>query len=136
MQVSHRQHFFHAALFWSLTGFLLGFFGVKWVWHGFAAPAAYGWLVFCFFIGLLKGEVAIGKAGKKAVVRIKNLPEKSSFHQVFTKGQWMIVFGMMFLGMLIRFSGIDKSYRGLVLATIGVALLWASRFFWRETCHL
>lgn len=113
----------------------MGFFGIQWVWNGFHLPLVYLWLALCLIIGIFKGEVAIGKAAKKTVLRINTLPDQTPFYQVFTKGQWAIVFGMMALGMLIRFSGIDKSYRGLVLATVGVALLWASRFFWKATCR-
>lgn len=134
MRVTRKQHFFHAALFWTAVGAVLGFFGVKWVWLGFDPKWAFIWLATCAAIGLLKGEFAIGKSAKKSVVRIQNLPETSPFYQVFTKGQWMVVFGMMFLGMTIRHLHVDKAYRGLVLAAVGVALLWASRFFWKAVC--
>lgn len=134
MKITRKQHFLHAALFWTAIGLALGFFGVKWICLGFDPRWAALWLLICVAVGLLKGEFAIGKAAKKSVVRIQNLPETSPFYQVFTKGQWGIVLGMMFLGMVIRQLPIDKSYRGLVLAAVGVALLWASRYFWKAIC--
>lgn len=108
----------------------MAFFGTKWVWAGFSPKWAGIGLVICIAIGLLKGEFAIGKAGKKAIARIATLPQRSNIWQVFTPGQWGLVFGMMMLGMVIRFAGVEKNYRGLVLTVIGVALLWASRYFW------
>lgn len=131
MQVSHKQHFLNAACFWTLTGAILGFVGFKWLWSGFAQNS-WVWLLVALavLLGWAKGEFMIGKAGKKAIERIHHLPECSSFHRVFTPGQWVFVFSMMGIGMLIRFSGLDKSYRGIILAVVGVGLLWASRYFW------
>ena len=134
MNVTRKQHFWHAALFWSAVGMTLGFFGVKWVWLGFETKWALLWLAICAAVGLLKGEFAIGKSAKRSISRIQGLPERSPFYRVFPRGQWLLVFGMMFLGMLIRQLPVDKSYRGLVLAAVGVALVWASRFFWKEVC--
>ncbi|MBI4125811.1 MAG: hypothetical protein HY609_00535 [Deltaproteobacteria bacterium] len=134
MKVTRKQHFLHAALFWTAIGFALGFFGFKWVWLGFDLQWAVGWLSVCTLLGLVKGEFAIGKAARKSIARIQGLPETSPFYRVFTRGQWMVVFGMMFLGMVIRHLHIEKAYRGLVLATVGVALLWASRYFWKMAC--
>lgn len=109
----------------------MSFFGAQWVFNGFASNQALWFLGICFVLGILKGEFMIGKAGKKAIARIVTLPERSPFWQVFTPGQWGLVFGMMSLGMIIRFSGVPKHIRGLVLTAIGVALIWASRHFWR-----
>lgn len=134
MRVSRRRHVLHAALFWGVTGTVLGFFGFKWVLAGFNPPAVYFLLAAAFLLGGFKGEVAIGRAGKKAIARIQTLPDLSPFYLVFTGGQWALVFGMMLLGMAIRFSGIDKSWRGLVLLTVGTALLWGSRHFWKSAC--
>lgn len=120
----------HAAVFWTAVGMTMAYFGTKWVWAGFAPSSAAVWLAVCVAVGLLKGEFAIGKAGRRAIARIATLPERSPFWQVFTPGQWGLVFGMMALGMLIRFSGVPKNIRGLVLTVIGLALLWASRYFW------
>lgn len=135
MKVTRKQHFFHAALFWTAVGLTLGFFGVKWVWMGFDLKWAAFWLAVCTTVGLLKGEIAVAKAAKKSIARIQTLPEPSPFHRVFTKGQWMLILGMMFLGFLIRQLPVDKSYRGLVLAAVGIALVWASRYFWKEICY-
>lgn len=130
MNVTHKQHFLNAGFFWTVVGMVMAYFGTKWVWAGFPKKVALVWLVACVVVGLLKGEFVIGKAARRAIGRIDRLPERSPFFQVFTTGQWMLVFGMMMLGMVIRFSGVPKNYRGLVLSAIGFALLWASKYFW------
>lgn len=130
MKVTHKQHFVHAALFWTVIGSMMGFFGMRWVLFGFSPKWAGVILLLCVGGGVLKGEYAIGRAARKAIDRIDTLPRRSLFHEVFAKNQWLLIFGMMMLGMLIRFSGLHKSYRGVVLVIIGVALLWASRYFW------
>lgn len=131
MDVTRKQHFLNAALFWTLTGALMGFFGFKWIWLGFGAQTA-GLLAFlCAALGLLKGHFVIGKSALRSIVRIQNMPERSPFYQLFSKGTWILILGMMSLGMIIRFLHIEKAYRGLVLAAIGIALLWASRCFWK-----
>ena len=130
MNITRKQHFLNAALFWTITGGVMGFFGFKWVWHGFA-PQTAGLLVFiCATVGLLKGHFVIGKSAKRSIERVRTLPERSPFYQVFSKGTWGLVLGMMSLGMIIRHLGFEKPYRGLVLSAIGMALLWASRLFW------
>lgn len=130
MNVSRRQHLLHAATFWTAVGMVMAYFGTKWVWAGFSPSTAGIWLLVCVALGLAKGEYAIGKAGRRAIERIATLPDRSPIWQVFTPGQWGLVLGMMGLGMLIRFSGVPKNIRGLVLTVIGLALLWASRHFW------
>ena len=109
----------------------MAFFGMQWVYHGFGVPDAFWGLGICILLGGVKGEFAIGKAARRAIDRIGTLPEKSRFYALFAPKAWALIFGMMGLGMLIRFSGLDKSSRGLILTTIGVALIWGSRYFWR-----
>ena len=133
MFVTRKQHCVDAASFWSLTGAVMIFFGTQWVWIGFGAKMGTLFSLGCILLGVAKGEFAIGKAAKKAVLRIQALPEKSQFWQVFGWKQWLIVLLMMSLGMMVRVFGAPKPYRGLVLTVVGTALLWASRYFWRET---
>lgn len=134
MNITRRQHFIDAALLWTLVGSILGFFGAKWILAGFSNPWAFVFLTVCLVIGCVKGEVAIGKSAKRAIRRIEQFPEKTPFFRVFSRGQWLLVAAMMGLGMLLRMLHVDKSYRGLVLAAVGMALLWASRYFWKAAC--
>lgn len=113
----------------------MAFFGARWVWDGFGFPAVFWGLGICFFLGLLKGEFAIGKAARRAIVRITALPDNTPFYTLFAPKAWGLIFAMMGLGMALRFSGLDKSIRGLVLTVVGVGLLWASRYFWRAFFH-
>ena len=113
----------------------MGFFGFQWVWLGFE-PKTAGLLAFvAAAVGFLKGHFVIGKSAQRSIARISNLPERSPFYQLFNKGTWILILVMMGLGMTIRFLGIEKSYRGLVLSAIGIALLWASRHFWTAACR-
>ena len=129
--VTRQRHFLHAGFFWFSVGSVMAFFGMQWVYHGFGVPDAFWGLGICILLGFVKGEFAIGKAARRAIDRIGTLPEKSRFYALFAPKAWALIFGMMGLGMLIRFSGLDKSSRGLILTTIGVALIWGSRYFWR-----
>lgn len=134
MKVTRKQHFLNAALFWTMTGAAMSFFGFKWIWLGFDPKWAYLWALSAAAVGLLKGHFAIGKSARRSIVRIENLPEPSPFYQVFSKGTWGLVLGMMSLGMIIRHLHVEKAYRGLVLAIVGIALLWASKYFWNRAC--
>lgn len=135
MNVSRKQHFINAALFWTVVGAVMSFFGFQWVWFGFA-PSTAGILVFvCGTVGLLKGHFVIGKSAARSIQRIQTMPEPSPFYQLFSKGTWGLVLGMMSLGMVIRLLHVEKAYRGLVLSAIGIALLWASRLFWNAVCQ-
>lgn len=134
MNISHKQHYIYAALFWTLTGAILGFFGFKWIWLGFKPTTAGLWVFVCAAVGLLKGHFALARSARRSITRIQNLPERSPFYQVFSKGTWILILAMMGLGMLVRHLSIQKSYRGLVLATVGIALFWTSRHFWNAAC--
>lgn len=135
MQVTRKQHFLHAALFWTITGGVMGFFGFQWVWFGFQPKLALIWILICALFGLVKGHFAIGKSAKRSIIRINNLPERSPLHHLFGKGTWILILVMMSLGMVIRHLGVEKSYRGIVLAMVGTALFWASRYFWKAACQ-
>lgn len=135
MDVTRKQHFIDAALFWTITGVVMGIFGFKWVWLGFEPKTAVLLAFVAATVGLLKGHFVIAKSAKRSITRIENLPERSPFYQLFNKGTWILILAMMSLGMIIRSLGIEKSYRGLVLSAIGIALLWASRHFWNAACQ-
>lgn len=135
MDVTRKQHFINAGLFWTITGAVMGFFGFKWVWLGFESRTSLFLALVAATVGLLKGHFVIGKSARRSITRIETLPERSPFYQLFNKGTWILILAMMSLGMVIRFIGIEKSYRGLVLSAIGIALLWASRHFWNAACQ-
>ncbi|OGQ42837.1 MAG: hypothetical protein A3I70_07040 [Deltaproteobacteria bacterium RIFCSPLOWO2_02_FULL_44_34] len=134
MHISRKQHFIDAALLWTITGSALGFFGMKWVVLGFPQKWALIWIGVCIAVGFLKGHFAIARSADRAIQRIQNFPERTPFFKVFGKGQWILVTAMMGLGMILRVLHVDKSYRGIVLSIVGVALLWASREFWKAAC--
>lgn len=131
--MTKKQHLINAAIFWTLVGGVMSSVGLRWVYGGFGNPTV--WLLLAIGLGLLKGEFALGKAAKKTIARVEALPERSAFYQVFSKGQWILVGSMMFLGMAIRHSGLDKQWRGLVLGVVGIALLWGSKNIWKQACR-
>jgi len=84
-------------------------------------------------LGAVKGWFVLSKTAQKNRARIENLPHPVKAHHIFSKPFYILIAGMMLLGVLIRTW---NEYLGgyIVVAAIycgiGMALLLGSRMYW------
>jgi len=125
--VSRKSHLFLAALLWTIVGILLMRRGVLWLMVDgnvvYAVPAV--------LIGTLKSLFILDKSAKKSIDRILDLADGSCLGAVYSVKTWLLVIGMMAMGVLLRKSSIPFEIVGFLYVMVGWALFFSSRTGWK-----
>ena len=80
--------------------------------------------------GFVKGRFVLSKTTKRVVSRIVSLPDPVSFSQVYSKGYFFLIGGMVLLGMSMKYLHLPLEVRGFVDVAVGSALMnGASAYF-------
>lgn len=121
--MKHRGWIVCSGLIWALAGASLFYKGTQ---------LTSGWLVaFGLLIGLLKGQFVLAKTARRVVARIHGLSLPIAFSQVYTPAYWMLIAGMMSLGVLFRVLSIPADIRGVIDVGVGSALMHGATFYFR-----
>ncbi|MFN0065051.1 MAG: hypothetical protein ACKVOH_02305 [Chlamydiales bacterium] len=83
-------------------------------------------------IGYFKGRYVLGRTVKRQTKRIFSLPEPSHIKNIYSVGLYMLIAGMMSLGILMRFLPITPDTRGWVDVAIGTALITGALQYFRH----
>lgn len=83
------------------------------------------------FVGFLKGRFVLVKTVRRVVLRIVSLPLPIRFKDVYTSSYYLLIAGMMGLGMLFRFMPISVDFRGVIDVAIGSALINGAMLYFR-----
>ena len=122
--MKHRGWIICSGLIWVLIGTWLLYKGLRLT----STP----WIIACgLLIGFLKGRFVFPKTVQRVVGRIEALSLPIRFSQVYTPAYWMLIAGMMSLGMLFRFLPVPVDVRGLVDIAIGSALVNGATLYFR-----
>jgi hypothetical protein len=81
-------------------------------------------------LGFMKGRVVFSKTVAKTVARILTMPNPAPLSQIYTKGYYFLLGGMVLLGFLVRF--LTNDIRGFVDVTIGAALINGAMLYFRN----
>lgn len=128
---SLRTHHFLAASIWSLVGIFLmtrGYFflhAVGRLWLFLPATVA----------GTCKSIFLLDKSAAKNLSRLSGKIDGDCLGGVYSVKMWGLVAMMMFLGWLLRRSGLPGEFIGAFYVAIGWALLFSSRLLWRRAIH-
>lgn len=87
-------------------------------------------IALALLIGFAKGRFVFAKTVGKTVARILALPNPAPLSQIYTKGYYILLAGMVFLGFLVRFFPFD--IRGFIDVIIGSALINGSLLYFRQ----
>lgn len=85
-----------------------------------------------FLIGYLKGRFVLGKSAQKGVERIKSFPNPTSLGNIYSLKYYLLLGGMVALGISIKYLGIPNDIRGVVDVAIGIALLTGASIYIRH----
>ena len=77
----------------------------------------------CLMIGYAKGHFVLSRSVKTGVQRILSQPNPSEIKNLYGKKYYFLIFGMMSLGMLLRFLNLPEDIHGAIDLAIGAALL-------------
>jgi hypothetical protein len=86
-------------------------------------------LVVALGLGFVKGNFVLPKIARKNILRIEQLPEKSPIYMTFSLKSWILIGGMMLIGLIIRMLGVPNLIRGVILVAVGLALALGSRAY-------
>jgi hypothetical protein len=132
--VSRRTLVRSAAVVWTAVGALLSIRAMLWF---RASEQNVFWMILtALIVGSLKGHLAFSKLAQKNIERIYELsPHKEkicvfAFQAAFS---YLLIIGMITLGILLRLSPIPREYLAIVYLAIGIGLLYASVQYWLAT---
>jgi hypothetical protein len=98
---------------------------------GGAQQAALGLIIVGLFIGYAKGKAVLGKSARRGVARILTFPNPTQLTNIYSPVYYMLLGGMVLLGMSIKWLGIANDIRGVVDVAIGSALINGALVYFR-----
>ncbi len=126
-----RTQMFAAALMWSIVGMFLFFRGLLNIWF-LQDPYKFVWVAIALAIGLVKAKMVLENTAVKISSRIKDRPEPSCLFGFMPPKSWLLIIGMIILGILLRKSPLNRSLVWSIYIAIGAALFASSRIFWKS----
>lgn len=155
MKLSHAALTFISGLVWMAVGLFLLPLGLKLILEpsalqqsslpvlNFLKPYAGGLqeagtiiVAIALFIGFLKGRHVLGKAARKGVERIKSFPNPTSIGNIYSPKYYILLGGMVALGMCIKIFGLPNDIRGFVDIAVGSALINGAMEYFRMALAL
>ena len=88
--------------------------------------------VAAFIVGYFKGRFVLGKSANKGVERIRQMPNPVSITQIYSPKYYILLGGMILLGISIKYLGLSNGVRGFVDVAIGMALLTGALIYFRH----
>ena len=122
---------------WAVVGIYLSVVGLKWLMALAIGPKLVIFLSLSALIGPLKGKFILSKVAK----RYYDGAEKLTFTNNDIFLGWVKILGlrgfiliasMILIGSLLRHSSIDRPILGVIYLAVGIALLYASKVFFKN----
>jgi len=130
--VSRRTLILSAAITWGLVGAFLSLRGI--FWFKTPSPAVLGLALLGLGIGFIKGRFIFSGLARRNIRRIRDLSphkEKICLFAFQAIQSYVIIIGMMALGMILRHSSLSRADLAVIYLAIGSALIYASFQYWR-----
>lgn len=124
--VQRKTHLLAAAILWTCIGIMLMTRGTVWL---LAVDLTYLALP-AILLGFLKSQFILDKTAAKSIDRILLLRDGTCLGAIYSKMTWLLVFGMMGMGIVLRNSQFPRQILAVVYITVGWALFWSSRKGW------
>lgn len=87
-------------------------------------------------VGYIKGKYVISKSTLRNVARLQSLPQPIKITQVYTLPYYLLIAGMISMGILLNALGIPSDIRGLINTAVGYALIEGSLVAYRSVFQL
>lgn len=128
--MKHRGWIIFSGLLWLAIGSRLLYKGLQFL---SVAPKekATLLLIIGLLIGFFKGRFVLVKSIRKTVLRIVSLPLPIRVSNVYVPSYYILILGMMGLGIALRFLPLSSEIRGMIDVAIGSALLNGALLYFR-----
>lgn len=80
-------------------------------------------IVLAMIVGFFKGRFVLRKVAMRTYNRVQALENPTSIANLYTKANYIIILGMMMLGMCMRYFNIPNDIRGPIDIAVGIALM-------------
>ncbi|WP_035273573.1 hypothetical protein [Desulfogranum japonicum] len=125
--VSRSVHLFAAPFLWTAVGFMLIYRGCGWI----PVHSRFYLLTLAMLVGTLKSVLILDKTARKSIQRIAAFQDGTCLGAVYSWKSWLLVFGMMLTGVVVRRIGAVGSWTGTLYCAVGWALCCSSRLGWQ-----
>ena len=88
-------------------------------------------VIVALYIGYFKGRYVLGKSAQRGVDRILTFPNPMPLQSIYSPKYYILLGGIIALGMSIKFLGLNNDIRGLVDVIIGSALVNGAMIYFR-----
>jgi len=88
-------------------------------------------VIIALFIGYMKGRYVLGKSAKRGVERIRSFENPAPLQHIYSAKYYLLLGGMVALGISIKYMGLSNDVRGLIDAIIGSALINGAMIYFR-----
>lgn len=88
-------------------------------------------VVFALFIGYLKGRYVLGKSAQRGVERIRTFSDPTSITNIYSAKYYILLGGMVALGITIKYMGLNGDVRGVIDMIIGSALINGAMIYFK-----
>lgn len=85
-------------------------------------------------LGALKGALVLRRSAGRTIARIRLLEERAPFWRLYSGWTYLLVLGMIGLGIGLRLLGVrlhEIGYVGVIYLVVGVAMFVASAAYWQ-----
>lgn len=150
LKCSHKTLIIISGLVWFAVGLYLLPLGLNYLLSG--APGYYPVLnflgpflggaqnsalllvVIALGVGFMKGKHVLGKSAKQGIARIRSLTNPT-LSQIYSAKYYILLGGMILLGMSMKWLGLPEDTRGFVDVAIGAALINGAVVYFRQAKH-
>lgn len=129
--VRRRTLILSAAAVWALVGAFISFRAV--LWFRSSSRPVFWMIVLALAIGFLKGHFLLSRMARRNIRRILGLSphkEKVCIFAFQAIQAYLVILGMMALGILLRHSSVAREALAVVYLAIGSGLMYASLPYW------
>lgn len=99
---------------------------------GSAEHAVLMLLVVCLAVGYFKGKFVLAKSAHRGMARIRSFSNPTSLANIYSGTYYMLIAGMIGLGMSIKYLGLPDDVRGTVDVAVGSALINGAMIYFRN----
>lgn len=150
IRVKHKTLIILSGLVWLVVGSFLLRLGLQYIidsahdpfgtflvlsffskWSGGMEEAALALIVFCLFVGFIKGRFILAKSVRRLSNRMMAFPEPTSILNMYSWKYCILLGSMIFLGGVMRYFDVSKDIRGAVDVVVGAALINGSMLYFR-----
>ncbi len=120
-----------AGVVWAFAGAYLSFRAALWFWS--SRRPIFWMAALALAIGFIKGHFLLSRMARRNISRILGLSphkEKICLFAFQAIQAYLVIFGMMGLGIVLRHSSVARESLAVVYLAIGSALIYASVPYW------